>query len=137
MWSYNLNWQIRNVSSTFPQVLSAQNLVECWLRVRGSHLPSHMFLWSCGLVMPRGKTKTLYLHFHKTYKDQTWYSGYLSWRAPTPKVTWPLIEWSHGVPWQIINVLSLLPQDLLATNWVECWQWWRALTYHVSLMSPL
>ena len=46
------------------------------------------FTWSqIPLIMwSREKLKTFYLHFHKTYKHQTWHSGNLSWGAPTGKV---------------------------------------------------
>lgn len=107
--------------SHVPLIISAQNVVEWWVRVKCSHLPGQLFLWSCGLFMP----------CDKTYRDQTWHSGYLKWRVPTHKVIWSLIKWSHDFMWEIINVSSLLPQDLLATNLVECWIRWRAPTYHI------
>ena len=56
----------------FHNTYKYQNLAEWWLRSRGSHLPSHMLLWSYSHVMSHGKIKTFYLHFHKTCKHHTW-----------------------------------------------------------------
>ena len=37
----------RNVISSLPKDLEASNLAQCWLKLRGSHIPSHVSLWSC------------------------------------------------------------------------------------------
>ena len=51
------------------QSLQTSNMSRWWLRLRNSHLPISMSLWSCGHVMQRGKT--LYLRFRNTFNRQT------------------------------------------------------------------
>ena len=55
----NVTWQISNTLFRLPQDLLPSNLAEWWLRVTGSHLLSHMTLFSYDL-----KLKTLCLLFH-------------------------------------------------------------------------
>lgn len=79
--TFKINGQ--NVIFLLPLDLKPPNLVGSWLvRVSCSHLPSHMPHWSCGHAMSCEKLKTLYLHFHYSYKHQTWRSVALGWGTP-------------------------------------------------------
>ena len=89
-----------------------------WVGVRGFHLPSHMSHWSCGHVISRVKIKVFYLHFHKTYKHQTWHSSNLDYGASTcqglllAKSHVPLTMWSRDATWQHKSITSSFLYDL-------------------------
>ena len=42
--------------------------------------------------MSRDKSKTLYLHYQKTYVNKTYQGGDIVWRAPTHIFAWRLNE---------------------------------------------
>ena len=76
--------------SLLPQDLYATNLEWWWTRVEGLSTTKSYDPSSLGPML-RDKLETFYLHFHKTYKHQTWHDhgGDLGWGAPTNKVIWP------------------------------------------------
>ena len=51
------------------------------LQFTKSQMP--LIMWLCGVMRLK---QTLYLHFHKIYNNQTWYSGDLACLAPFYKV---------------------------------------------------
>lgn len=123
IWLRNVTWKNKNIIFPVPQDLSASILGEWWVRLRSFHYPSHSSLWSSGHLISSDKINTLYLHFHKIDKHQTWQRGYLGLGTLTRKVT-PLITLSIDLTWQIRNVTSPLSQDLLPTILAG---WWPSL----------
>ena len=87
--AFEFLWQIKTIISLLLQCLRPTNLAGWWLTIRASYPSSHMTLWERVFTRSRDKLKPSHLHYHKAYDHQTWQDGYLPWRSPTHKVTWP------------------------------------------------
>lgn len=86
--------------------------------------------------MSRNKIKTIYLHFLKTHKNQTWHNSDLGWGAPTDKVSCPfdhVTTWCHVTK----NITYPIPQDLYESNLTQLWFSLRGslLPSHIHLWS--
>ena len=110
--------KIQSVIYLLYQGLQLLNLAEWWISLRCSHWLSHMTLWSCGQVMSRDKTKTLYLYFHRTYKSQTWYNSVLGWGAALTKSHVSLIIVSCNEKLWWLRVKGCDPQSDMTLDYV-------------------
>ena len=116
MWSCYITSQNRHVISPLSQCLYKYHIwylgdIGWWTSTYQVTCPLDYTLTGCCVTK-----KETFLHFHMPYKLQIWRSSDLRWGAPIHKVISSLLTWSHAVMWQIRNVLSPLPQDLLLTN---------------------
>ena len=75
MQSSQITRQTKTIISSLWKCLSPRNLEWYWLTLRGSYPCSHTTLYLRGLTTSRSKLKMLYLYYHNTYGQQTWYGS--------------------------------------------------------------
>lgn len=89
-------------------MMSLLNLLGCWFRVKGSH---QQVTYPFDHVV--GKIKTFYIHFHKSYKHQTWRNRDLGWEAPSPQIPATI---NHVVKWYHITNYFISSSTRRITN---------------------
>ena len=97
LWSHDFTWRRKNVisPSTSRRPMKTSNLVQWWNKFKGSLLPTHMSLRSCGHVMSNDSKK----HYISTFTAPISIKlgtvvTYVN-RLPFTKSHVHLIMWSH------------------------------------------
>ena len=93
---YTINSKRYISNSTKPKITKLGRV-----SLRGLEACTHQVTCSFDHVMSRNKIKTLYLHFLKNYKYQTWHSDDLGWLAPTYQV---LCSFVLVVVWYFVTI---------------------------------
>ena len=115
-----------------PEDLLVLNFAQWWFWLRRPHLLSHLFFWSCSHVISRVKIK-IYVHFHKTYKHQTWKNDDLFNRSSLiASYMVLLIMWSCDVTWKLKMLYLHLHKSYEHQTWQGGDLGWCISTYQVS-----
>ena len=103
-WSCQITWQAKTTTYRLWECLYRYQACRMVTSLDGlTPMKSHRSLttWPC-LVRRREKLKSLYLHYHNAYGDQTWQEGNLPWKVPVFKFKWAFgheVLWDHVTNW--------------------------------------
>ena len=104
---YTINSKRYISNSTKPKITKLGRI-----SLRGLEACTHQVTCSFDHVMSRDKIKTLYLHFLKNYKYQTWHGDGLGWVAPTYQVLCSFVRvvvWYFVTKWKCYISTSITP----------------------------